>query len=123
MDNQNFQNSNYQDNTTNMQYQPTPPSYQENEPKGTNVLAILGLVFGILSILACCFWYIALILGIVGLVCSIASKKHSKTGLATAGIVCSIIGIVLCIVLVVFAVLVGTSDVFTEMMNSSYYGY
>lgn len=128
MDDQNLQNnSNYQDNTSNMQgntpnmqyqSQPVPPVYQE--PQKTNVLAILGLVFGILSIVICCVWYIGAILGIAGLICSILSKKNGKSGIATAGMVCSIVGLVLCVVMFVFAILIGTSDALVDLMNNYY---
>lgn len=118
MDNQNSQNnSNYQDNTTNMQYQTPPVQSNYQEPKKTNVLAILGLIFGIVSIVTCCAWYLSAILGIAGLVCSILSKKNGKTGMATAGIVCSIIGLVLCLVIFVFAVIIGTSSEFADLMS------
>ncbi len=119
MDNQNLQNnSNYQDNTTNMQYQtppPVPSNYQE--PNKTNVLAILGLIFGIVSIVTCCVWYLSAILGIAGIVCSILSKKNGKSGMATAGIVCSIVGLVLCLVIFVFVVIIGTSSEFADLMS------
>lgn len=111
--NQNDSNNNYQDYTSNAQYQ--QPSYQQpQEPKQTNVLAIVGMVLGIISILAgCCGWY-SLILAIPGLICSILSRKQSKTGMAVAGIVCSIVGIVLGIIMTIFAfgilAAIGSSD-------------
>jgi uncharacterized membrane protein HdeD (DUF308 family) len=86
------QNNFYQDNTQGVQ-----PSYQTPEPpeKRTNVLAIVSLILGILSIPACCTCFIAIILGVGGIICSVLSKREGKSGLATAGLICSIIGIVL----------------------------
>ncbi|MCM1569520.1 MAG: DUF4190 domain-containing protein [Roseburia sp.] len=93
MDSQNMNNgtNNYQDNT----------GYQQNSPatspekSGSNALAIVGLVLGIISIITCCCSYIGCIFGIAGLICSILGKKQSPSGIATAGLICSIIGIVL----------------------------
>ncbi len=115
MDGQNFQNeqnsveeqrvqttNNYQDYTTNVQTQYT--SYNQPAPKQTNVLAIVSLVFGILSILCCCSAFIGSILGIVGVICGILAQKQSKSGMAIAGIICSALGIVLGIAMTIFSV-------------------
>ncbi len=90
MDGQNFQNNTYQ--------QPTPP-----EPKKTDTLAIVSLILGIAAILmGCCITYLGIALGIGGIVCSVMSKnKAGKSGLATAGMVCSIIGIVFAVIWIV----------------------
>ena len=116
------QNNNYQDYTTEQQnyYQP-----QGEPPKKTNVLAIVGMILGILSILlGCCGWY-SLLLGIPGLICSILSRKQGKSGMAVAGIVCSIIGIIIGILMTVIALgllaLVGSTGEYQELMQ--YYGY
>ena len=68
----------------------------------------------IISIIAgCCGWY-GLVLGIPGLICSILSRKQGKSGIGVAGIVCSIIGIVIAILMTIFAVIVfsmvGSAD-------------
>lgn len=115
MDGQNFENEQnvttetvqdnfYQDNTANTQ---VPPVVEEAPAKKTDALAIVGLVMGILSIvLACCLAYIAIIPGIVGIVCSVISKKQNgKSGMATAGLVCSIVGIVVAIAITILGVM------------------
>ncbi len=96
---QNEQNNNYQDYTSNQQYyQP-----QQQPPKQNNVLAIVGMILGIVSIPAgCCGWY-SLLLGIPGLICAIISRKKGKSGMSVAGIVCSIIGIIIGILMTVMA--------------------
>ncbi len=71
------------------------------QKSGSNVGGIVGLVCGIISIVL--YWVpwfniITLILGIVGIVFSVKGRKNApggKTGLATAGLVLSIIGTVL----------------------------
>ncbi len=92
MDGQNFQNNPYQ--------QPTPPE----GPKKTDALAIVSLVLGIVSIvMSCCYTYLGIALGIGGIICSVMSNKKQKSGLATAGMVCSIIGLVLSVLLLIFS--------------------
>lgn len=115
MDGQNFENetnkqqetpvNNYQDNTANT-YNPVPPVNNDQEPKQTNALAIVSLVLGIASIvLGCCTGWVGLVCGIAGIVCAVISKKQGKSSLGTAGLVCSIIGLVLSILILVLAVL------------------
>jgi uncharacterized membrane protein HdeD (DUF308 family) len=101
------QNNYYQDNTQDVQ-----PSYQSPEPpdKHTNVLAVVSLVLGILSIPACCTCFLAIILGVGGIICSVLSKRDGKSGLATAGLICSIIGVALgtiYLILVIMGVMAG----------------
>lgn len=69
----------------------------ENNGKG---LSIAALVCGIIATVLAWFYMIniaALVLGIVGIVCAVSGKKkavaaNAATGLATAGLVLSIIG-------------------------------
>ena len=65
--------------------------------------AIASLVMGILSIMACFFYGVpSFVLGVLGLGVNVAAKRQvrrgeaggSTEGLATAGLVCSIIGLV-----------------------------
>jgi len=97
MDGQNFQNNSYEQ-----------PGYQQPsspEPKKTDTLAIVSLILGIAAIvLGCCITYLGIALGVGGIVCSVMSKKKQKSGLATAGMVCSIIGIVFAVIWIVGSV-------------------
>ncbi len=97
MDDQNLQNNSYQ--------QPVTPA----EPQKTDTLAIVSLILGIAAILlGCCVTYLGIALGVGGIVCSVLSKKKQKSGLATAGMICSIIGIVFAVLWIVCSVvLVG----------------
>ncbi len=97
MDGQNFNNDvqNY-----------TAPSQDGNN--NTNVLAILSLVAGILSIImACCVTWVGIILGIAGIILAIFANKQGKTGLATAGMICSIIGIVIAVLMIILVIILG----------------
>ena len=75
---------------------------ENNAPKAnnSNTASIVSLVCGIISIVS--FWIpyfniVSLILGIVGIVFGVKGRKEApagKTGMATAGFVCAIIGTV-----------------------------
>ncbi len=67
--------------------------------------AIAGMVCGILSIVCCCLGWVSLILAIVGMVFSVLTlvQKKPGKGMAIAGIVCSAIGLVITILVFVFA--------------------
>lgn len=69
------------------------------EEKKSNGLAIASLVLGLVAIV---FSFIGLsipfglIIGIVGIILGVMAKKKNPCGMATAGLVLSIIGTVLC---------------------------
>lgn len=72
-------------------------------------MAIASLVLGIISIVCglflAGFQWVGAIVGIVGIILGAMAKKNpEKKGMATAGLVCSIIGFILCIVLFVACV-------------------
>lgn len=68
------------------------------------VLGIATIVFSIIGL------YIpGLIMGIVGIVLGVLAKKKNPSGMATAGLVCSIVGTVLCaIIFIACAACVGS---------------
>jgi len=69
-----------------------------------STLAIIALVVGILSIVfAFIYVWIGLVLGIAGIIISAKARKQSQTKMATAGFVCSIIGLALSAVFLVCA--------------------
>ncbi|HBB27840.1 MAG TPA: hypothetical protein DC000_01065 [Clostridiales bacterium] len=68
----------------------------ENQSNGK---AIASLVLGIVSLVCVFFGYgaiLGIILGIIGIVLGISSKKEQPSGMATAGLVLSIISVALC---------------------------
>lgn len=74
-------------------------------------MAIAALVLGICSIVFDFFiWWLGLILGVVGVILGAAAKKQTpENGMATAGLVCSIIGVALGLVtLVACAACIGS---------------
>ena len=74
-----------------------------NMPQESKGLAIAYMVLGIVSLVFFCFPYLCIPCGIVGLILggiSIATKKGGK-GMAIAGLVCSILGIVIYVILAI----------------------
>ena len=67
----------------------------------SNGKAVASLVLGILSIL-CTFggsWFLygsiaGIVLGIIGIVLAVSAKKENPSGMATAGMVLSIVGVI-----------------------------
>lgn len=87
------QNYQTQQSTWTQNYQSQPTS------KPGQAFAIAALVCGI-----CSFFIFGIILGVLGIVFGIiAIKQGSKSGMATAGIVCGAIGLILYILLLIFA--------------------
>ena len=84
---------------------PGAPSTQNN------TLGLLAMIFGILSIpFAVCCGFIDVPLGIAGLVLGILGKRRADAGfannrgMALAGIICSVIGLVIAVVFVVIGI-------------------
>ncbi|MDR0949135.1 MAG: DUF4190 domain-containing protein [Lachnospiraceae bacterium] len=120
----NSSGSNYQDNTTIYTQQNTQYEYDQ-QPQGSNVFAIVSLILGIASIvLCCCIQYGSAILGIAGIICSIMAKKRSRSSLATAGLVCSIIGTVFGVIMLIIAIsLEMLGDAFWANFENLYNNY
>ena len=127
-------NSTYTDNRSNNTYKTgsssmngsyTAPNYNQGSPSYDNGdipgrgAATASLVLGIISIVC---WiltatsFIGLVTGIIGLICSSSAKKAGfKGGIQTAGVVCSLIGViggaivfVACVACVGFMGIIGT---------------
>lgn len=119
MDNNNMMNNGYDPN----QQPYTGEVYQQQAPQQpSKTKSILALVFGILSIIiSCCCTYLGIALGIAGIVLAVLSKKDNgdkMNGMAIAGMICSIIAIIICVVSI-FLVLTGiVSTDFTQYLNN-----
>lgn len=75
------------------------------EKKPFDVLALLGMIFGIASLVFCWTYGFGVLCGIAGLIMSSMSrKKGPKNGMSTAGLICSIIGIILGAILLVVCI-------------------
>ena len=72
------------------------------EQKPSNGLAIASLVLGILSIIMVFVYaWVGIICAIVGIVLAVVAKKQNPSGLATAGLVLSIIALAICIISII----------------------
>lgn len=125
----------YQDNTaantnpyTYTQQQQVPPVYSaaQPQPQQSNALSIVSLVMGILSILFGCCYGIGILFAIAGIICAaVGKKKGQKGGIGTAGLVCSIIGAVLSVIMLIYVIIVGVAlfndPSFMNELESIYY--
>lgn len=96
------------------------PSTNEPENKG---MAIASMILGIVSIVCCWSWYICLPCGVIGLVLGIMfNKKNGSIGMSKAGVICSIVGMVLCVLLLIvcFALLGAVGVGLSELSSMSY---
>lgn len=89
-----------------------PPSYSYPTGRSTNSFAVMGFVFGLLSVTGglCCFGYLFLILGLVFSLIGLSQiKSHPELydgkGLAIAGLVLSILGVLISVGLVLLFVI------------------
>ena len=63
---------------------------------------VLGIISLICGIFLAGFQWVGAIVGLIGIILGVAGKKDpEKKGIATAGMVCSIIGFILCILIYV----------------------
>jgi len=97
--NQNQYNNPYDNPYNNNMY------YEEKKP--SNGYAVASLILGLLSLLLSCCYGIGLVLAIPGLILGFVSKKHSNgklSGMAIGGIICSIIGLLISIFMLIAVV-------------------
>ena len=106
----------------------TAPTYSEpytSEPQApvSKGLGITSLVCGILSILFCCCCG-NLIFSITGIICGCLQKpaeNGKKPGIATAGIITSVVGILLLIVVIISRTILNVSIM--DAFNDSFFDY
>lgn len=117
--------NNYQDNTANIPYQTVPVPVANNGSSKANGLQIASLILGIFSIvLCCCYGVPSIILGIIGIVCSVMGNKEGKNGVGTGGLICSIVGIVLGLTMfaiIAVGLMAGGMEDFLDVYDSYYY--
>lgn len=88
--------------------QPTPqgrvPQTVYVQGVDTSRYALMGLVMGIAGIVTSCLW-IGIIFSVMGIIYGRKGQTSSKKGMATAGLVCGIVGTVLFAILVLLSIL------------------
>ena len=108
------------------QYGAAPVYQQAPSQSSGNGLAVGGMICGIVSIVFACCCGVGSILGIVGLVLSLVSKKSSGklSGMALAGAICSVVGLLFSLVYVIYCIINGAYGLeMMEMFEDSYYYY
>jgi len=80
--------------------------YAEVEKKATHTDGAAALTLGILSLVTNLFaGFISVILGIIGMVFGIRGRRDPQnSGMATAGLICSVIGVVLGVLSVIASI-------------------
>lgn len=124
----NFSGQSYQQTNTN----PSPYTYNDpystpNTPLTTNNngMGIASLILGICSIAICCCYGVGAIPAIIGLILGILQNKKNANGIATAGIILGIIGILLNVVWLIYMIIFLSEDGLQDFVNefSSNYEY
>ncbi|RHB46493.1 DUF4190 domain-containing protein [Enterocloster aldenensis] len=84
------------------QYQTSGRNQYQKQSEEKNGMAITSLVMGILSLVTCCCGWIALVLGILGIIFAILSRgEDSMCSQAKAGLILSIIGVSIAILVII----------------------
>lgn len=96
---------------------PAPAPSPDKEGNGNIGFAIASLICGILSILCCCFVWLALVLGIAGIVLGVISltQKYDGKGMAIAGIITGGVGLLLFLAVLLIA---GSTDALATMVDA-----
>lgn len=101
-----------------------PPAYVPSQPANpNNGMAIGSLVCGIVGILLCCCCGVGAIVGAVGIVLAVLSRKQNDgkfSGLAMAGLICSIVAVVFGAGYLIYS-MVFSSDIMSQLEDMGYY--
>lgn len=86
-------------------------NYQQQRNEGTDVLAVISLVMGILSLVCCCMGF-GILFGIAGIILGgISISSRGGKGVAIGGLVTSIIGTVFSLIVIIYVVFVYSTVV------------
>lgn len=125
----NFSGQSYQQPTADSSSYPYNNYYSTpNTPltnNNSNGFGIASLILGICSIAICCCYGVGAIPAIIGLILGILQNKKNANGIATAGIVLGIIGILLNVVWLIYMIIFLSEDGLQDFVNefSSNYEY
>ena len=124
----NFSGQSYQQSTAGQSpYTYNDPYSTPNTPltNNNNGMGIASLILGICSIAICCCYGVGAIPAIIGLILGILQNKKNANGIATAGIVLGIIGILLNVVWLIYMIIFLSEDGLQDFVNefSSNYEY
>ena len=107
----NYGTGNKADNQNSFNYQYNPDAESKRIDEKAHNMAIASLILGIISIVlsCCCSGTLTLICGIVGIVLWYNAKDSNgdREGMAQAGMICSIVGIVLSVIIIILVFICG----------------
>ena len=118
------------ENTEKMEKERTPEEdtqtkeVQESK-KNKKGFCIASMVLGIVALVFFCLWYISIPCGILAIIFGILGVKSVNKGMAIAGLVTGTIGLIIStliiIILFIFGIAVGISDVWDDVDDDYYY--
>lgn len=80
--------------------------------------AVASLVLGIISVVLCCCTWVGIICGIIGLVLAVVAKKAGNTeSICKAGLILSIIGIALSVILLIISFAVAGTPAYQQFLE------
>jgi hypothetical protein len=82
-----------------------PEEPLQQKPKTGNGMGIASLVLGICSIVICCCYGIGIIPSVLALIFGILQQRKNPNGIATAGIVLGIVGILCNLVFLIYMII------------------
>lgn len=104
--------------------------YPQPQPNKTDGKAVVSLILGILSISTSCSYGFGLIFGIPGLILAMLSRKSTQqqqpygtpnsgnsAGLATAGMICSVIGTILSAIMLIILIILFALGMASEVLE------
>lgn len=99
---------------------------EAQEPKKNKKgFCIASMVLGIVALVFFCLWYISIPCGILAIIFGILGLKSVNRGMAIAGLVTGSIGLIIStliiIILFIFGLAVGISDVWDDVDDDYYY--
>ena len=86
------------------------------EEKKTPGASVASLILGISGILLDCCCGVGSLFGLIGLILGIVGNRNQKSGVGTAGIICSAIALVIGVLMIIYFFVVGGMAYMEEMM-------
>ena len=85
--------------------------FDKNKQK-TMIWSVLSLIFGIVSIICCCYGWLGIVLSAASIAFAVVSRVNLKyfDGMALAGLIIGIFGMVFSLTVLVSMIIVGTEE-------------
>ena len=85
--------------------------FDKNKQK-TMAWSVMSMIFGICSIICCCYGWLGLVLSVISIAFAVVSRVNLKyfDGMAIAGLIIGIFGLVFSLTVLVSMIIVGTEE-------------